>query len=157
MREASAPSQHSEVQLSPEELMSIWSRVGVRISEAATTLHDKSKKTLVGDGSFSGFVLAVLTEVPNAHHPTADSYGYLIYAQSGAAVQRRVSEILPGDVIVLSDAKLKGHKGLQSYQQHVGAGEMVVGIVTDWDAKKSKVKVLQANQHVGQQVRYLLA
>jgi hypothetical protein len=154
LREPSASSQTTEVQISPGGLMSVWGKVGVQICEAATNLHDQSKKSVVGDGSFTGFVRAVFAQVPNAMPLPfgGESYGYLIYAQNGMAVQRRVSEIMPGDVALLSDAKLKGHKGLQSYQQHVGTTEPVVGIVGEFDGKKSKIKVFQANQHVGQQV-----
>ncbi|KAH0826169.1 hypothetical protein J3R83DRAFT_5591 [Lanmaoa asiatica] len=66
---------------------------------------------------------------------------------------RRVSGVLPGDVIAFWDAKLKGHKGLHVYTQTAGAGSgPLVGIVSEFDAKKSKVRVWQANQHVGQQV-----
>jgi hypothetical protein len=143
----------ADVQLSPDQLMAVWGRVGVQICESATTLFENSKKTLVGDGSYRGFVEAVFTQVPNAMPPSSSGYGYLIYAQTGPSVSRRASEILPGDVVELYDAKLKGHKGLQSYHQDVGAGEPLVGIVNEFEVKKSKVKIFQANQHVGQQVR----
>ncbi|KAF8074003.1 hypothetical protein FPV67DRAFT_778972 [Lyophyllum atratum] len=139
-------------QLSSDDLMAVWGRVGVQICEVATTLFDKSKKTLVGDGTYDGFVHAVLSEVPNAALPSSPaSYGYVVYAQSGNSVQKRVCEIMPGDVLVLQDAKLKGHKGLQTYNQSVGVGEQLVGIVSEFEPKKTKVRVFQANQHVGQQ------
>jgi hypothetical protein len=138
-------------QLSSEELMGVWGRVGVQICETATTLFEKSKRSLVGDGSYYGFVNAVFTQVPNARPPSSSGYGYLIYAQTGPTVSRRVSEIMPGDVVELYDAMLKGHKGLQSYHQNVGAGEPLVGIVNEFEPKKSKVKMFHANQHVGQQ------
>jgi len=139
-------------QLSSDDLMAVWGRVGVQTCEAATALFDKSKKALVGDGTYDGFVHAVLSEVPNAALPSSPgSYGYVVYVQTGSAVQKRASEIMPGDVLVLQDAKLKGHKGLQSYTQTVGVGEQLVGIVSEFEPKKSKVKMFQANQHVGQQ------
>ncbi|TRM64164.1 hypothetical protein BD626DRAFT_547867 [Schizophyllum amplum] len=131
--------------------MAVWGRVGVQICEAATTLFDKSKKTLIGDGSFHGFIAATLHEVPNAQAVAPDAYGALVYVQAGPTVQKRVSEILPGDVVLLRDARLKGHKGLTAYTLAVGQGEDVVGIVGEFEAKKSKVRVFQANQHVGQQ------
>jgi len=60
---------------------------------------------------------------------------------------------MPGDIISLEEAKFKGHKGLhQSYQQSVGVeGEAALGVVSECEAKKSKVKVFQANRHVGSQ------
>ena len=149
------PSEHN---FTAEELQAQWGRVGVQVHEIAATLFDKSKKSLVGDGSYRGFVAAVIAQVPNAVQPTAtlDSYGHLVYNQVGGAVQRRASDIMPGDVVVVSEAKFKGHKGLQSYSQTVGVGEPLVGVIGDFELKKSKVKVFQANQHVGHQVRLLL-
>ena len=149
-------------QRTTDELMAIWGKTGVRVVEAATALFEKSKRALVGDGSYAGFVRAVLAQVSGVARPGADDdddWGYVVYAQTGSAVQRRVSDILPGDVIAFWDAKLKGHKGLHQYTQTVGtasttsgAGGPLVGIVSEFDGKKSKVKVWQANQHVGQQV-----
>ncbi|KAF8904804.1 hypothetical protein CPB85DRAFT_959686 [Mucidula mucida] len=87
--------------------------------------------------------------------PVAPAYGYAVFVQSGASVQKRVGEIMPGDVVWISEARFKGHKGLQGYSQHVGGeaggGEAVVGVVSEFEGKKSKVRVFQANQHVGQQ------
>ncbi|THG95679.1 hypothetical protein EW026_g6021 [Hermanssonia centrifuga] len=142
----------SLVHLTADELMAQWGRVGVQIHEVATTLYEKSKKSLIGDGTYIGFIMTVLGHVPNAALPSPpySSFGYSIYEQTGPAVQKRASDIMPGDIIVLHDAKLKGHKGIQIYHQTVGAGEPLCAIVGDFEAKKSKVKVFQANQHVGQ-------
>ncbi|THH26703.1 hypothetical protein EUX98_g7486 [Antrodiella citrinella] len=143
---------HTEINLSADDLMAQWGRVGVQIHEIAATLLEKSKKTVVGDGSYTGFVTAAISQVPNAAAVSPpEGFGYLIYLQIGSAVQRRASDIMPGDVIVLQDAKLKGHKGLQIYHQNVGVGEPMVAIVGDFETKRSKVKVFKANQHVGQQ------
>ena len=134
--------------------MAQWGKVGVQVCEVATTLFDKSKRNIVGDGTYLGFVLTALREVPNAKQPDSGlGFGYLVYSQNASAVQRRASDIMPGDVIVLQDAKLKGHKGLQIYHQNVGAGQAICAIVADYEVKKAKVKVFQANQHVGQEVR----
>jgi hypothetical protein len=140
-------------EMSADDLIAVWGRVGVMLHQAAMDLQDQSKKSVVGDGSYAGFLSAVLREIPHAAPPTGTppAYGYLIYAQSGASVQRRVADVMPGDVIGLYDAKLKGHKGLQSYTQHVGVEEPCVGVVSEIEAKKFKIRVLQANQHVSQQ------
>lgn len=137
--------------LTSEELIAIWGRIGVQVCEVATSLNDKSKKALIGDGTYHGFIEAVLNEVPGAAPPSPPSYGYIIYMQSGSSVQKRAGEIMPGDVVWLSDAKLKGHKGIQTYSQHVGTKEPLVGIISEFEAKKFKLRVFQANQHVGQQ------
>ena len=157
-------------QLTTDELMALWGRTGTRVVESAMALFEKSKRALVGDGSHAGFVRAVLAQVPGVAYPQPgegdDAWGYVVYAQTGSAVQRRVSDILPGDVIAFWDAKLKGHKGLHAYTQTAGAhagesgtegGGPLVGIVSEFDAKKSKVRVWQANQHVGQQVSQSLS
>jgi hypothetical protein len=140
--------------MSADQLVAIWGRVGVQVCEVATTLMEQSKTSLVADGSHRGFVDAVLSQVPNAVSPpsSSSSYGYLIYARDGSAVQKRLCEIMPGDIVALSDAKLKGHKGIQTYHQTVGSSEEVVGIVGEYDHKKSKIKVFEANLQVGQQV-----
>ncbi|KAJ7705051.1 hypothetical protein B0H17DRAFT_1156956 [Mycena rosella] len=141
----------TEVHYSADDLVAIWGRVGVHLCEAATQLYEKSKKSLVGDGTYTGFVHAALDEVPNAARSPPPAWGYLVYSQSAASVQKRLSDIMPGDIVVLFDAKLKGHKGLATYNQTVGAGEPLVGIVSEFEPKKSKIRVFQANQHVGHQ------
>jgi len=144
----------SELQLSADDLMRVWGRVGVQVCEVATSLFDNSKKTLVGDGSYAGFLTTVLAGVPNAApiSVTSREYGYLVYAQNGSSVQKRVSEILPGDIVEIHEGKFKGHKGLHTYHQNVGgSGESLLGIVGEFEAKKLKIRVFHANQHVGQQ------
>lgn len=152
---AKRPPPTSELHLSADDLMALWGRVGVQVCEVATSIFEKSKKALVGDGTYAGFVQAVLAMVPNAAvgPNAAGEYGYLVYMQNGPAVQKRASDIMPGDIVEIHDAKLKGHKGLQTYHQNVGgAGEALVGVVGEFEAKKTKIRVFHANQHVGQQV-----
>ncbi|KAF8182312.1 hypothetical protein BJ912DRAFT_1023435 [Pholiota molesta] len=151
---AKKASTSSELNLSADDLMALWGRVGVQVCEVATSMFEKSRKTLVGDGSYAGFLQAVFAAVPNAAPvPTpAGEWGYLMYVQNGPSVQKRASEIMPGDIVEIQDAKLKGHKGLQTYHQNVGgAGEVLLGVVGEFEAKKAKIRVFHANQHVGQQ------
>jgi hypothetical protein len=108
-------------------------------------MFEKSKKPLIGDGTHSGFVESVVATVPNAAPvPTASGeFGYVVYVQNGASVQKWTSEIMPGDIVEIHDAKFKGHKGLQTYHQNVGAaGENLVGVVGEFEAKKSKIRVV---------------
>jgi hypothetical protein len=139
--------------------MALWGKIGVQVVESATKLFEKSKRSLVGDGSYAGFVKAAFAQVPDAQRVSGEGedWGYLIYVQTAGSVQRRIADILPGDVIAFWDAKLKGHKGLHTYSQNIGAGENgpLVGVVSEVESKKSKVRVWQANQHVGQQVSLL--
>ena len=148
----------SEGQMTADQLAATWGRVGVQVCEVAVGLFEKSKKTLIGDGTFVGFVNAVLGQVPNASpvEEDASSFGYLIYFQTGPSVTKRAADIMPGDIITLQDAKLKGHKGIQAYHQNVGEGTPVVAIIGEYEPKKSKVKVYQASQHVGNQVCYMM-
>ena len=52
----------------------------------------------------------LLAGVPNAAPISvvaSGEYSYLVYAQDGYSVQRRVSEIKPGDVVEIHEGKLK--------------------------------------------------
>ncbi|KIY45192.1 hypothetical protein FISHEDRAFT_67131 [Fistulina hepatica ATCC 64428] len=129
--------------------MVIWGRVGVQVCEVATSLYERSKKSLVGNGSYQSYVDATLREVPGVR--PAPEEAYLIYWQTGGTVHRRATEIMPGDVTVLRDVRFKGHKGLQAYNQVVGQDGDVIGIISEYEVKKCKLRVFQANQHVGQQ------
>ncbi|KAH9985838.1 hypothetical protein BJV77DRAFT_1071221 [Russula vinacea] len=57
---------------------------------------------------------------------------------------------MPGDVVVLDGAKLKGYKGLHTYSMSAGERAPCMGIVSEFDVKKLKLKALQASQRVGQ-------
>ena len=141
-------------QMTSEDLRALWGRVGVHIGEAASRLLERSKRTLVGNGSYEGFIAEALAQVPNALPPLSPpEYGILIYAQTAAQVHTRVTDILPGDVIVLDAAKLKGYKGLHTYSISAGESAPCMGVVSEFDVKKLKLKALQANRRVGQAVR----
>ena len=62
----------------------------------------------------------------------------------------------PGDIAAFHDAKFKGRKGLQSYDQHVGSvEEPLVGVVIDFEVKnKHKMKVLQVEGGQPEEVSY---
>ncbi|KAI9452450.1 hypothetical protein F5148DRAFT_1236118 [Russula earlei] len=140
--------------MTADDLRAVWNRVGAHVAEAAAGLLERSKRTLVGNGSYEGFIAEALAQVPNASLPhSPGEYGILIYAQTGAQVHTRLTDIMAGDVVVLEGAKLKGHKGLQSYSMSAGEGTPCMGVVSEFDAKKLKLKALQANQRVGQVVR----
>jgi hypothetical protein len=139
-----------------DELRTVWERVGYHVADAAAALLERSKHRLVGDGSFEGFVAEVLAEVPNALAPRANApggeYGFLIYAQTSWRVHTRLADIMPGDVVVLEGTTFKGYKGLHTYSMSVNHFEMCMGIVAEFDPKKLKLRVLQANCRVGQAV-----
>lgn len=133
--------------LVPEALTALAQRLNPRIIDSAHSVHEKSKKNVIGDGSSLGFLQQVLSTVPTA---STESLGHLIYAQTGTNVTRRAGDIVPGDIIALYDAKMKGHKGLASYSVLVGsADEPLLGIVSEFSAsgRKVKVKAFAVNQH----------
>ena len=133
--------------LRPEALALLAQRLNSRILESAHLIHEKSKKNVIGDGTSFGFLQQVLSTVPIA---STESLGHLIYAQTGTNVTRRAGDIIPGDIIALYDAKMKGHKGLASYTIVVGsADEPLLGIVSEFSAsgKKIKLKAFAVNQH----------
>jgi hypothetical protein len=140
--------------LSVDELRTVWGRVGVHVAEAAGALLERSKHQLVGNGSYEGFVAEALAEVPNASAAQGPGeYGFLVYAQTAAQVHTRLADIMPGDVVVLESAKFKGHKGLHSYNMSAGVSAPCMGVVSEFDPKKLKLRALQANKRVGQAVR----
>lgn len=153
-RSPKALRRQSEGQMTADQLTTTWGRVGIQVCEVAVELFEKSKKSLIGDGTYVGFVNAVLDKVPNASpvEEDASSFGYLIYAQTGSSVTKRAADIMPGDIITLQDAKLKGHKGIQTYHRNIGEGTPVVAVIGEYEPKKSKIKAYQASQHVGNQV-----
>jgi myosin tail region-interacting protein MTI1 len=134
--------------ISSETLTSLAHRMGPTIVLSAQHIHEKSKKTVIGDGSSTAFLLTVLSSVSGA---STTSLGHLVYAQTGGAVQRRLGDIMAGDVVALYDARFKGHRGglgLAAYSVSWGSKEEpVLGIITDFEGKKNKIKALAVNQH----------
>jgi len=125
------------------ELRTVWSHVSTHVAEAASDLFKCSKRTLVGTGSYKGFIAKVLMHVPNAallHH--LGEYSFLIYAQMGAKVHTCLMDIMSRDVVVLKGTKLKGHKGLQTYSQSVGGALPCMGVVHKFDVKKLNLRAL---------------
>ena len=137
-----------------DHLKTIWRRVGARIVVVAAELFEESRKAQVGDGTYVGFVNTVLDRVPTASTVSGEdaSFGYPIYVQTGPKITRRVANIMPGDIITLREAKLKGRKGIKSYDQPVGQGAPVVAIIWEYRSRKTTVKVYQANRQIGDQV-----
>ena len=63
---------------------------------------------------------------------------------------------MPGDIITLHDAKLKGSEGIQGSRSGIDEGITAVGIVGEYGPRRSIVRVYQAskseNQHTRTQV-----
>lgn len=126
------------------------------------------------DGSPAGFVLFA---IDHAQMPRPqNSWGQLVFEQEAGSVLKRYDEVSldylsffppptslfsahwpvlifqprPGDIAAFHDAKLKGKKGLSSYNQHVGSvEEPLVGIISESETKnKHKLRVLQVERGV---------
>ena len=143
-------------QMTQDQLKATWLRVGTQVNEVVRDLSEKSKKTVIGDGTYVGFVNAVLDIIPNVSTVEADAswFGHPIYVQTGPSVTRRVADIMPGDIIVLHGAKMKGHKGLKAYRQNIGEGTPVVAIIDEYRSRKPMVRVYQACLKPGDRVRH---
>lgn len=92
----------------------------------------------------------------SAHLPRPTSqWGHVILEQEGSSVLKRSDEPRPGDIAAFYDTKLKGKKGLSSYTQNVGSvEEPLVGIVSESETKKHKLRVLQVERGVPEEVSY---
>lgn len=134
--------------LTVQELTALWNRVGLQVITAAKMLVEQSKNTIIGDGSPGGFIETALSAVPSAQpiFPQDGYFGNLIYAQTGPSIIKRSADIMPGDIVALTDVKLKGFKGLQAYNLHIGtSGGPLLAIVAEFEGgKKQKLRVYQA-------------
>jgi len=139
--------------MTADQLMTTWGRVGTRVHQVAVELFNRSEWKPIGDGTYTGFVNAVLRRVPNALIVEGDAppFGFLIYAQTGPSVTRRVVDFGVGDIIFLQDVKLKGRKGIKLYEQTAGAGTPVVAVIVQYEPRDSKVTAYQTSRHVGGQ------
>jgi hypothetical protein len=125
-------------------------RIGIRVCEVATSLFEISKNALIGDGTYAEFITAILGVPTLLLSVASGEYAYLVYAQNGPSVQKRVSEIMPGDIIEIHEGKLKVIKGYRRIIRMLGgSGEALLGVEGEIEAKKSKIRVFLANQHVG--------
>ncbi|KZV95457.1 hypothetical protein EXIGLDRAFT_571830, partial [Exidia glandulosa HHB12029] len=138
---APAPARRS---LDAEQLAALAGRVGARVLHAAQGLAAQGKNRVIGDGTSAGYVRAVFEAASLPAPSQSQSFGHLVYEQTGSSVHLRKSDILPGDIVQLHDAKFHGRKGLKSYTTVV---EDAVGIVAEFEGKSNaKIKVLKANQ-----------
>ena len=96
--------------------------------------------------------------VPNTStvEEDASSFGLLVRARKDSLVTVTDLDIMPGDIITIRDATLKGRKGVRNYQQTIGTEGPVVAVIGEYEEKKSKVKAYQASGHVGNQVRHII-
>ncbi|PVF97683.1 hypothetical protein CPB86DRAFT_706640, partial [Serendipita vermifera] len=130
-----------------DELALLAYTLGSRIVASAHNICEQSRNSRIGDGSSLAFLLAVATGAG----ASTTSLGHLVYAQTGGTVQKRLGDIMPGDVVALYDARFKGHKGglgLGGYSSSWGTRDgPVLAVVSEFEGKKSKIKAYAVSQH----------
>ncbi|CAE6447284.1 unnamed protein product [Rhizoctonia solani] len=121
-----------------DTLMVLSKKIGAKVRQSAITLAENRNDAAIAERTGTGFVTAVLAGVDNAYR---DSYGWPIFTQNEKTVQHSSSDIMPGDIVVMTDILFKRRKfgGLESYT--MSAGGELVGVVDEYEAKKRKLKV----------------
>nr|XP_018262261.1 uncharacterized protein I303_05277 [Kwoniella dejecticola CBS 10117]OBR84419.1 hypothetical protein I303_05277 [Kwoniella dejecticola CBS 10117] len=136
-----------------DQLKEASSTYGAQLARSAHQIFSGGKRAQVGDGSPAGFVLLAIDQ---AQLPRpAEGWGQIVFEQEGGSILRRYDDPRPGDVAAFYDAKLKGKKGLSTYNQHVGSvQEPLVGVVAEFEDRKHKLRVLQVERGVSEEVSY---
>jgi hypothetical protein len=125
--------------LRQDQLEEAWERFGRRIASEVA----KKKDTVVSTGSPEALVHALLAPFTDALRPVGTrAYGALIYGNLANASTQQNDEIRPGDIITLRNAKFQGKHGPMhaKYSIEVGKGDGHVGVVSEWDGTKKKVR-----------------
>ncbi|ODO10042.1 hypothetical protein I350_02267 [Cryptococcus amylolentus CBS 6273] len=135
-----------------DQLREASANVGAGLVRSAHAIFQQGKRGQYGDGSSTGFVLLAMQ---NVGITPAEGWGQVIFEQEGGSILRRYDEPRPGDIAAFYDAKLRGKKGLSTYSQHVGSvEEPLVGVVAEFEERKHKLRVLQVERGVPEEVSY---
>ncbi|WVF68909.1 hypothetical protein IAT40_003682 [Kwoniella sp. CBS 6097] len=136
-----------------DQLKEASATAGAGLARAAQGMFAQGKKAYFGDGSPAGFVFVAMD---HAHiSRPQQGWGQIIFEQEGGSILRRYDEPRPGDIAAFHDAKLKGKKGLSTYNQHVGSvEEPLVGVVVEFEDRKHKLRVLQVERGTPEEVSY---
>ncbi|WRT67866.1 uncharacterized protein IL334_004840 [Kwoniella shivajii] len=127
---------------------------GAQLARSAQGIFNQGRKAYVGDGSPIGFVYVAMDNA-KLPRPIPGQLGQVIFEQEGGSIMKRYDNPKPGDIAAFHDSKLKGKKGLTTYNQHVGSVEdPLVGIVAEFEERKHKLKVYQVERGVPEEVSY---
>ncbi|KFY13431.1 hypothetical protein V492_03277 [Pseudogymnoascus sp. VKM F-4246] len=125
--------------LRQDQLEEAHERFGSRIHDAVVA----KKETVVADGTPAGLIIELLKPFKDALLPIGTrAYGALVYSNLGNSLTSQFDEIRPGDIITLRNAKFQGKHGPMhaKYTAEVGRGDGHVGVVSEWDGPKKKVR-----------------
>ncbi|KAK8858659.1 hypothetical protein IAR55_002888 [Kwoniella newhampshirensis] len=128
---------------------------GAQLARAAQGIFAQGRKAYYGDGSAAGFVLVSIDQAHLPRPAGEGEWGQVVFEQENASILKRYDEPRPGDIAAFYDARLKGKKGLHTYNQHVGSvEEPLVGVVVEFEERKHKMRVLQVERGVPEEVSY---
>lgn len=147
--------------LRQDQLEAVYGDYGLRIAEVSQQMAGQS----MAPGTF---VPSVLNKVGSGLLPPVGnrSYGAVLYQNLANASERHYDEIRRGDIVVFRGARFQGHKGSlhTKYTSEAGTGGagsspagpgsgsgadgkagggVHVGIVSEWDGSKRKIKVFE--------------
>ncbi|WWC96190.1 hypothetical protein V866_003057 [Kwoniella sp. B9012] len=138
-----------------DQLKEASQRYGAQLARSAHNIFSQGKKAQVGDGSPAGFVLFAMDSAQLPRPDTEKGWGQVVFEQEGGSILRRYDDPRPGDIAAFHDSKLKGKKGLSTYNQHVGSvEEPLIGVVAEFEERKHKLRILQVERGVPEEVSY---
>ncbi|OCF54822.1 hypothetical protein L486_07477 [Kwoniella mangroviensis CBS 10435] len=138
-----------------DQLKEASQRYGAQLARSAHNIFSQGKKAQVGDGSPAGFVLFAMDSAQLPRPDTEKGWGQVVFEQEGGSILRRYDDPRPGDIAAFHDSKLRGKKGLSTYNQHVGSvEEPLIGVVAEFEERKHKLRILQVERGVPEEVSY---
>ncbi|KAF8706638.1 kinase-like protein, partial [Rhizoctonia solani] len=123
-----------------EKLIALSNKIGVVVKQRAIAFSKRGSTTATQGlkGAPAKFVESILEGIDGAYK---GSYGWLIFTQKESTVQYQSGDIMPGDIVVMTDVVFKRRRfgGLESRTMSV-SGELV-GVLGEFEPKKRKLKV----------------
>ena len=127
--------------LRQDQLEAAWQRFGTKIADAAGSLGNSKKDSVVGDGSPYILPLELIKAQRDALLPVGTrGYGALVYANLANASTMQFDEIRRGDVITVRNARFEGHHGAMKTKYKTDYGPNHVAIVEEWDGTRRSVR-----------------
>ncbi|ELU39093.1 protein tyrosine kinase domain-containing protein [Rhizoctonia solani AG-1 IA] len=122
-----------------EKLIALSNKIGVVVKQRAIALSKRGSTTATQGlkSAPAEFVESILEGIDGAYK---GSYGWLIFTQKESTVQHQSGDIMPGDIVVMTDVVFKRRRfgGLESRTISV-SGELF-GVLGEFEPKKRKLK-----------------